>query len=108
MTLIWTISSFPLSKFIRWGLDEPVSHFAIMFDNKLIFQSNLLGVHPEGIYQFQKSGSILFRIDLKLSLVQEEAVYQNLLKHYEGQAYDYPGFFYFIYRAVLHKLFKVE
>lgn len=105
MKIIFTRSPLPLSKVIRWGLKEPVSHVAIVFDDKLVFQSNLLGVGLEGIYRLTKSAEIVYTIDVPLDAKAEEAVYQNLLEHYDGQPYDYGAFLYFSWRAALHRFF---
>jgi hypothetical protein len=106
MKLIFTRSGLPLSKVIRWGLKEPVSHVAIVFDDKLVFQSNLLGVGIEGIYRFKAAAEFVYTIDIPLSAVVEEDIYMNLLKKYDGKPYDFKAFLYFSYRAVLKQLFN--
>ena len=103
MKLIFTKSGAPLSRFIRWGLNEPVSHVGILFDNKLVFHSNLLGVHPEGIYSFKSHSELVLELELNLTLDQEEAIYQALLVKYDGNPYDYSAFAYFVWRAFLYK-----
>lgn len=105
MKILFTKSSLPLSKLIRWGFNEPTSHVAIMFDNKLVFQSNLLGVGLEGIYRFQAAAEIVFTIDVPMNLKSEEQIYQNLLSQYDGKSYDFKAFAYFGYRVILKKLF---
>lgn len=105
MKLVFTKSSSVLSRLIRWGLAEPVSHVAIIFDDKLIFQSNLLGVHLDGIYKFQKTNTIVYSLDIKLSKQAEELIYEKLLVQYDGVYYDFGALFYFFYQALLHKYF---
>ncbi len=105
MKIAFTRSGLPLSKVIRWGLKEPVSHVCIIFDDKLVFQSNLLGVGLEGIYRLQSAAEIIYTIDVPLVPEVEEAIYNNLLQHYDGKPYDYGAFAYFTYRASLHRAF---
>lgn len=94
MKIIWTKGNSILSKAICWGLDEPVSHVAIVFDDKIVFHSNLLGVHLNWLDTFKKHSEIIYTIDYPMSLEKEEAVYQRLIKHDE-RPYDYSSFFYF-------------
>lgn len=106
MKLLWTKSSLPLSKLIRWGLKEPTSHFVIVFDDKLAFHSNLSGTHIEWYNTFQKHCEIVYEINYPLPLDKEEEVYQNILNSYNEKSYDYPGFLYFIWRGILFRFFN--
>jgi hypothetical protein len=107
MKLLWVAGSAPLSKLIMWGLTEPVSHFAISFDDKIIFQSDLLGVHIEWMGTFLKTHTVVFEQDFNLGLEKEEAIFQALCNQYDGSSYDYGAFAYFIWRAALLKMFKM-
>jgi hypothetical protein len=107
MKLIWTKNKMPLSWLIRWGLDEPVSHFAIVFDGRIVFHSNLFGVHLKWFDTFKKSQEIVFSIDIKLPLEQEEQVYLDIIGTQDGQSYDYCAFFYFMWRGFLRKFFGI-
>lgn len=106
MRLIWTKSNLPLSKMIRWLLDEPVSHFGIVFDNGIVFHSNLLGVHLDWYKHFETTCDIVYNIEMSLSLQEEELIYLNILNKYTGKPYDFKALFYFAYRALLLKLFN--
>lgn len=105
MKLIWTKGSSILSKAIIWGLDEPVSHFAVVFDDKIVFHSNLLGTHLNWLDTFKKHSEIVYTIEYKMTLEQEEAVYQNMIK-YDERPYDFPSFFYFGYCILKKKFFN--
>jgi hypothetical protein len=108
MKLIWTKSSAPLSVLIRWGLNEPVSHFAIVFDDFLVFHSNLLGVHMESLKRFSSgSAKIVYTVEIPLPLEEEERIYEGLIPQYDGQNYDYGAFCYFMWRALIWKLFNI-
>jgi hypothetical protein len=107
MKLIWTKSASPLSVLIRWALNEPCSHVAIVFDNKLVFHSNLLGLHIEWFNTFKKKVDIVFEKEYSMSLEQEEAIYQKIIDKEDGKYYDFRAFAYFAWRALLRKFFKI-
>ena len=106
MKLIWTASSSPLSQLIRWALKEPVSHFAIVFDDKIVFHSNLLGCHVEWFGTFKKKCTVVYEVEYKLPLEVEESIYQQIISENDKKWYDYRAFAYFAWRALLFMLFK--
>lgn len=106
MKLIWTKSNLPLSIFIRWGLKEATSHFAIVFDEKIVFHSNLLGTNIKWFNTFKNHCEIVHEINYKLSLDQEEEIYQKILNTYDDKKYDYPAFLYLIWRGILRRFFN--
>ena len=105
MKLLFVTGKLPLSKLITWGLDEPVSHFAILFDDKLVFHSDMLGVRISWLDGFLKTHSIVHEIEHVLPLEEEEAIYKAVISKYDGKMYDYTGFAYFVWRGVLKKFF---
>jgi len=110
MKLIWTKSNLPLSLFIRWGLKQDCSHFAIVFDDDnggIVFESNLLGTHIKWFPTFKDHCAIVHEIEVKLPLKKEEAIYQATLSHYDDKSYDYKAFAYFCWRTLLLRLFNV-
>lgn len=107
MKLLWVKGSAPLSKLIMWGLNEPVSHFAVMFDNKIIFHADLTGMHIQWANTFFKTRKVIFEMDYAPGLNKEEAMYQGILDAYDGKGYDYGAFVYFCWRAALKKFFKI-
>lgn len=107
MKLLWVSGTLPLSKLIMWGLNEPVSHFAICFDNSIVFHSDLTGMHISWLPTFLEEHKIVYTVDLELPLEQEEAIYQSVITKYDGSGYDYGAFAYFIWRAALLKFFKM-
>lgn len=96
MKLIWTRNSSPLSQLIRWGLQEPVSHFAIVFDNKIVFHANLYGAHIEWYNTFRKNNEVVLEKDYPLSLEQEELVYQSIIDRLDGSRYDIRALIFFV------------
>lgn len=110
MKLIWTKSKQPLSLLIRWGLNEPCSHFAIVFDEDrggIVFESNLKGSNIRYYPTFKKKCEVVREIDIPLSLEKEEKVYHSILDVYDSKSYDYTAFAYFVWRAFLKKCFGV-
>ena len=111
MKIISTHSSMLLSRLILWGLTKKglpapkASHVAIIFDDRWVLHSNLLGVHIQWAPHFLKNQSVMDEIDYELSLESEEQVYQGLVDECEGLSYDFPGFFYQGWRILLWKLF---
>lgn len=107
MRLIWTKSKLPLSVLIRWGLSEPVSHFGIVFDNGIVFHSNLLGTHVEWFGTFAKHCEIVYSVECQMELLDEEAVYRDILDTYDDKGYDYCAFAYFCLRGFMRKFLRI-
>lgn len=107
MKLVFTKNTSPLSKLIRFGLGEPVSHFGIVFDNGIIFHSNLMGAHVEWYKSFTKKNSTVEFLDYALPLEKEESIYLSILNTNDGAGYDFKALIYFGYRILLFRLFKI-
>jgi len=106
MKIVWVKGSAPLSRLIMWGLEEPVSHMAIVFDNKIVFHADLLGVRLAWYPTFLKSHEIVFEKEYDLGLEKEEEVYQSIITANDGKGYDYGAFLYFMWRGLLRKVFN--
>lgn len=107
MKIVWVKGSAILSKAIMWSLDEPVSHLAIVFDNKIVFHSALNGVHISWYKSFEKTHEVIHELDFSGSTLDiQEGVYQDIITAYDGKSYDYLGFLYFAWRALLLKFFN--
>ena len=103
MKLVWTKSKLPLSVAIRWLLKEPVSHFAVVFDDRLVFHSNLFGTNLQWFDNFKDSCNIVYIKDFRLTLREEEEVYQNLIK-FGNRSYDWSAFFKLLFWGLKKKL----
>lgn len=101
--LLFTKSNWILSKAIMWGLNEPCSHFAISFDDKIVFHSNLLGSHVVWYEKFKKSCKIVQTIEFVPTLEVEEAVYENCYK-LSGKWYDFGAIVFFAVWVVFCRL----
>jgi hypothetical protein len=106
MKILFTRNSLPLSRLIRWVLKEPVSHLAIVFDDHLVFHSNLMGVHLEWFNSFKKHHEIVYEVTLfGMTLEQEERTYRAIVDQFDGAPYDFKGLLYFGVRGFLWRLF---
>lgn len=107
MKLIWTTGNSILSKFIRWLFNEQCSHFAIIFDDKIVFHSNLTGVHLNWSSNFLNHNKIIHILEKNdLSIEQEENIYQNCLP-LEGNPWDFKAGIYLMYRGLLYKFLNI-
>lgn len=107
MKIVFTKSNNIFSKLIRFFLNEPVSHMAIVFDEKIVFQSNLLGVSIAWYETFKKKNDVVYEFDFNTVLEKEEELYQNVITVNDEKDYDFAAFFYFSWRAILYKFFKI-
>lgn len=105
MKVVFTKSNLPVSKLICWGLDEPVSHLAFVFDNKFVIQSSFFGVELQWLNTFIKHNDIIQMIEIPLTLEKEEVVYRSIIDNFDDSAYDYQFFFYLFWNGLLRKLF---
>jgi len=106
MKLVFTKGSSILSKFICWVFQDPVSHVALVFDDRLVFHSNLLGPHPDWLESLKETSELVYELDYPLSLEQEEQVYQEIIKMRKN-SYDFKAALYFAYRGLLYRLLNV-
>lgn len=105
ISLVWTKNNSVLSRFIRWIFGEPCSHFAYLLDEKLVFHSNLVGVHLTWFDWFKDKNELVHRVDLDLTLPEQEELYLKILKLFRSGKYDYGAMFYFGISGLLHKIF---
>jgi hypothetical protein len=103
--IIATRSSAPLSRAIRWALDIPVSHLAIVFDNKIVFHANLLGAHVEWYNTFKRNAEIVLEVDIPGTLKEEEEAYQGVINKLDGKPYDYLYLLSLAWRVMLKRAF---
>ena len=105
MKLLFAKNNLPLSVAIRWALKEDCSHFAVEFDSKLVFHSNLVGTHIEWAKTFRTKNVIVHELEYDMPLEQEEQVYQDVLNAYDRRPYDWKALAYFTWRGLLRRFF---
>lgn len=108
MKLVWTKSNTALSKLIRWLTKEDCSHFAFVFpDDRVMFESNLLGTHPAFYSESLKTHTVVHEIEVECSQEEAYAVWDNVTVNYAGKGYDYTGALYLGWRKFLKTRFNV-
>ena len=108
MKMIWLKSNLPLSVAIRYLLSSDCSHWALVFDTPaggLIFESNLLGTHPKFYKTELAATTLVHEIDLPLDIVDEDAVWDEVVAKLDNRPYDWGALVYFAWRAILLKFF---
>ena len=108
MKIIFTKNTTIISKLIRWGLKESVSHVAIVFDNKIVFHSNFIGTNIQWFNEFKKHNNVVLTLVYDMSLDEEELIYQDVIDKNIAKQYDYTAFLFFTFRTILHKLFGTK
>ena len=110
MMFLFTTSNKIGARAIRWALNEPVSHFATVFDESengygIVFHSTMSGVEFAWWKDFYKHNKIVYALRPKsLSLPVEEKVYQSIVGSHYGKRYDNLAFLAFGYFALRRKL----
>ena len=105
MRLYFTKSQKPLSRLIRWGLNEPCSHFAIGFSDRLLFQSNLLGTGIEWLPRFLNEQTVVYEIVIPMDEDVQDRIYDRIMPIWDGWPYDWKAFLFLGWRAALKKFF---
>jgi hypothetical protein len=111
MIFLFTTTNKVGSRLIRWGLDEPASHFAPVYSicpkrtKGLIFHSDFGGFQLDWLQGYLKTVNVVKAIEpIVLSKEDEHYITQKIITKLYGKGYDIPAFIYFTYRAALRKL----
>ena len=91
------------SGIIRWGLEEPASHFAVIYDH-WVYHSTFPEFKREPYCGFK--GEIIKAVQFPhLTQSQNLAIIHNIVKHFHGDSYDWYGFLYYTLAAAQRKFF---
>lgn len=91
ISLIWTRKNNFGSKLIRKVTSSESSHFSIVFDEKIVFQSTFTsGVHLGFYNNFKEKNIFVYRLNYDLGLEAEEEIWQKCASM-DGSPYDYLG-----------------
>ena len=104
MRVVFTKCDTPISKLIRWGLEEPISHVGFEFDNSLVVHSSISGICIQTSSKFYSENTKVFSVDI-LTVNDREAL-STLIKKSRYKFYDYPAFLYLCWRGFLKKFFN--
>ena len=89
---------------IRWGLDEPVSHFAIQFGN-FIFDSDFRGFRPHWHKEWSSRRNVVYSLQPKE--VDECKLVEYIANVFSGDDYDFGAYSYFCIRALMRKSLSI-
>lgn len=91
------------SRFMCWGLGEPISHVAIESKDGFVVHAHLLGgLRIDWYTDFRAKNKVVY--ELENPALGRETFAQLMVKH-AGSGYDYWAFAYFTWRAILRKFF---
>jgi len=108
MKIIETKSHSILSILIRWAFGSKGSHILFSFDNdRWVVHSNLLGVNIRLFKNYIKKCTIVDQLEYDMDPEAEEMIFQALLSETSEDDYDWPGFAYFTWRALLYKALHI-
>lgn len=107
MVILGVNSPLTMSSVIRWATNSRCSHIAILFDDKWVIHSSVFGVETNWYNTFCKHHDIVLQRRYEMSLIEEEAIYQDILDKYDDFTYDWKGAAYFGFRALLNKLLRI-
>lgn len=102
MKVLFTRSPLIGSRFIRWGLDEPVSHVALEAGG-IVLHSTWGDVDLDSVEYFLESREIVYEIDVPDYGLADLA---DMADSYEGSGYDFKGLICFGWFAFLRKFFN--
>lgn len=109
MNFIFTANKGPISRLIRWGLEEPCSHFAIAFENNILCHQTFSGFAIDWYPHWYKSQRIWKRlIPMKSNIMIERKIMGMVADKWAGSGYDISGFAYFSWRALLFKAIEKD
>jgi hypothetical protein len=95
------------SRLIKWGLNSKGSHIALCFFDKLVVHSSVFGVELQWFNTFKKHYKIVKEKEIVMIAGKEHVLLDSLMDEDDDDSYDYPAFFYFVWRGLLLKLFKI-
>lgn len=87
MKIICTRNNLPLSVAIRGVTGEDCSHLAVVFDDLLVIQSNLLGINMAFFPLFKDHCEIVHEEYIALDLEVEDIVWRKLMKRIGKSGY---------------------
>lgn len=110
VAFIWTKTNQTASRLIRWGLNEPCSHFAIVREFAtpgagLVINQAFHGFDIAWYPSWIKNNQVVYALTPKTSLTTSEwaTVRDPIMNRFAGTEYDFESLYYFAYRAILRK-----
>lgn len=101
----------PAAKLIRYGLSEPMSHFATGYHTNnhnglVLHQRMVAGFQIDWLPYFMDKNEIIYALEPKrTTLIDEQNIMKALMQEFSGTDYDEGSLAYFAWRAFLLKFF---
>ena len=112
MIFLWSTNNKIGSRLIRWGLDEPSSHFAVCFFEDsfpTVIESRLdTGVREIGLKEFSDVNTIVHALQAPVTLDEEILFFNDIKNKTSGVGYDFPAILYWTYVGFMRKLFGIK
>lgn len=105
ISLLFTKSNKIGSRIIRWGYGGETSHFAIGFDNKIVFHSHFGGPRIDWQSDFLRSNKVVYKLEVLAGLRLEDKVYMRISEKPRFIGYDYGALFYSALVQLFRKVF---
>jgi hypothetical protein len=102
--ILYSRNRLPFSQLICWATKKPVSHVVVVFDDRIVYHSNPMGVHLNSYPWFLKHNTVVYEKRIERSLEEEEAAYLAITL-IEGSLYDFGSIIYYGCRLILLGLF---
>lgn len=77
----------------------------MVFNDNLLFQSNLLGTNLDYFPNFLKTNTVVYEIEVLIGDQGEDKVYNQIMTEFDGKSYGWTAYLYFAYRGLLRRLF---
>lgn len=116
MIFFWVKSNRIGSRLIRWGLNEPCSHFAICFceDSLMGFQPMVVesklqdGVQRTSLTEFLDHYEVVHAVQMPTQSLEELQLMKKVLDNLQGKEYDQWAIAYWFFAGLARKVFKCK
>lgn len=108
MRILLTTTRKPLSRLIRWGLGEPATHMAFVFDGEIVIHSYFTGLRIDSYTDFITKHQTKKMLNIGIDREVESNIKRRLLRNIGTKAYDYGAILYFGWRVLLQKTFGLD
>lgn len=107
--LVWTKGKW--IDLIAWWIGEPVSHFAVAFNESMVIHSTIFkGVHAVTIRSFLSTRKVVYKMEIGVGFDRSVEIFQAVSKHHIGKSYDYGLFAHLFWQGFRKKFLgkKIE
>jgi hypothetical protein len=106
MKIITTMNHLPFSVGLRYFTGEKSSHLAVVFDDKLVVQSNFLNQTLAYYPTFLKHQTLVEEANYKFTKSLEEEIYLELMDTLGEVEYDYKALLFDCVMYIANKIIK--